>query len=95
VCHPGYFAPIDIGGVEYVDGGVHSATNADVLRTERLDVALVVARCRPAGPGGAPPTDRCVGDARRSTARPVPSSRGDMVVRFEPGPETLHAWVCG
>ena len=31
---PGYFQPVDIGGTEYVDGGVHSATNADVLRSE-------------------------------------------------------------
>ncbi|GIJ48133.1 hypothetical protein Val02_50190 [Virgisporangium aliadipatigenens] len=27
---PGYFTPIEIGGVEYVDGGVHSPTNADL-----------------------------------------------------------------
>ena len=39
---PGYFQPVDIGGTEYVDGGVHSATNADVLRTERLDVVVVI-----------------------------------------------------
>jgi hypothetical protein len=30
---PGYFAPLDIGGVEYFDGGVRSPTNADVLRS--------------------------------------------------------------
>jgi NTE family protein len=39
---PGYFQPVDIGGTEYVDGGVHSATNADVLRSERLDVVVVI-----------------------------------------------------
>ena len=32
---PAYFAPVSIGGVEYFDGGVHSPTNADVLRNAR------------------------------------------------------------
>ncbi len=38
---PGYFQPVEIGGREYVDGGVHSPTNADVLRKEDLDLVLV------------------------------------------------------
>ncbi len=29
---PGYFAPVQIGGHSYLDGGVHSPTNAAVLR---------------------------------------------------------------
>lgn len=29
---PGYFTPVRIGGASYVDGGVHSPTNADVVR---------------------------------------------------------------
>jgi NTE family protein len=39
---PGYFAPVRIGGRGYVDGGVHSPTNAAVLRGLGLDVVLVV-----------------------------------------------------
>ena len=39
---PGYFRPVDIGGTEYVDGGVHSATNADVLRSDGLDVVVII-----------------------------------------------------
>ena len=35
---PGYFAPVTIHGRRYVDGGVHSPTNADVLRREDLDL---------------------------------------------------------
>ena len=27
---PGYFAPVVVGGERFVDGGVHSTTNADV-----------------------------------------------------------------
>ena len=40
---PGYFAPVHIDGHSYVDGGVHSPTNAAVLRGQHLDVAIVVA----------------------------------------------------
>jgi NTE family protein len=39
---PGYFSGIDIGGRTYVDGGVISPTNADVLRREDLDLAVIV-----------------------------------------------------
>jgi NTE family protein len=38
---PGYFRPVEIGGHRYVDGGVRSPTNADVLR-RRTDLDLVV-----------------------------------------------------
>ena len=38
---PGYFSPVDVGGIEYLDGGVHSPTNADVVRGEGLDVVIV------------------------------------------------------
>jgi NTE family protein len=40
---PGYFSPVRIGRREYLDGGVHSSTNADVLRGEGVDLAIVVA----------------------------------------------------
>jgi len=39
---PGYFRPVEIDGEAHVDGGVISATNADVLARESLDVAVVV-----------------------------------------------------
>ena len=39
---PGYFRPVTIEGTEYVDGGVHSVTNADVLRSEGLDLVVIV-----------------------------------------------------
>lgn len=38
---PGYFAPVTIHGRRYVDGGVHSPSNADVLRRESLDLVIV------------------------------------------------------
>lgn len=39
---PGYFAPVRIGDHEYVDGGAHSPTNADVLLRDHLDLVVVV-----------------------------------------------------
>jgi NTE family protein len=32
---PGHLAPLRIGAHSYVDGGVHSPTNADLVRRER------------------------------------------------------------
>jgi NTE family protein len=37
---PGFFAPVEIGGREYVDGGLHSTSNLDVLRDEALDLVI-------------------------------------------------------
>ena len=39
---PTYFCPVEIDGVSYFDGGVHSPTSADVLRDEGLDLVVVV-----------------------------------------------------
>ena len=38
---PGYFAPVEVDGVTYVDGGVHSPTNADVLASVDVDLVVV------------------------------------------------------
>lgn len=38
---PGYFQPVDIDGTAYVDGGVHSPTNADLLAGADLDLVVV------------------------------------------------------
>jgi NTE family protein len=40
---PGFLSPVKIGTQTYVDGGVHSPTNADVLRGEDLDLVIIVA----------------------------------------------------
>jgi len=39
---PGYFAPVKIGGRSYIDGGVHSPTNAAILRGAGLDLVIVI-----------------------------------------------------
>ena len=40
---PGYFQPVVIDGERYVDGGVHSSTNLDLLAGEGLDLVVVSA----------------------------------------------------
>ena len=51
---PGYFRPVRVDGDSYVDGAVHSPTNADLLAGEGLDLVVVSAplgvRPRPARP---------------------------------------------
>ena len=49
---PGYFADVDIEGDGYVDGGVVSATNADVLSSYDVDLAIVISPMT--GVGGSP-----------------------------------------
>lgn len=50
---PGYFAPVLIGEHTYVDGGAHSPTNAALLRSEALDLGIVVSPM--SGPPGSRP----------------------------------------
>jgi NTE family protein len=38
---PGWYSPVVIDGVRFVDGGLWSPTNADVLQGERLDAVIV------------------------------------------------------
>jgi NTE family protein len=46
---PAFFEPVEIGGVRYVDGGVHSPTNADLLAGLDLDLVVVVSPMSVAG----------------------------------------------
>lgn len=39
---PGLFKPVRVGHAHYIDGGVHSPTNADLVAGLGLDVAIVV-----------------------------------------------------
>jgi NTE family protein len=90
---PGYFQPVDIGGTEYLDGGVHSATNADVLRFERLDVVLVISSMS-AARGSANGAD---GWLRRTVHRRMEreivrlQQSGLVVISLEPGAESRRA----
>jgi NTE family protein len=39
---PGFFRAVELSGRRYVDGGVHSVSNLDVLEEERLELVLVL-----------------------------------------------------
>jgi predicted acylesterase/phospholipase RssA len=39
---PAYFSPVQVDGVAYVDGGVHSPSNADVVARDRPDLVVVL-----------------------------------------------------
>jgi NTE family protein len=39
---PSYYRPVSIGGRRYVDGGIRSLTNADLLFDERCDLVIVL-----------------------------------------------------
>jgi NTE family protein len=49
---PSVLSPVKIGTQTYVDGGVHSPTNADVLRGEQLDLVIIVSPMSAEKPGG-------------------------------------------
>jgi len=90
---PGYFRPVRIDGVEHVDGGVHSSTNADVLRDQHLDLVVVVASMSVAG-GWAPTPDALLRrTVHRRLEREVRRLRkaGTEVVRIEPSARVIRA----
>lgn len=83
---PAYFAPVHLGDERYVDGGVHSPTNADVLVPDALDLVLVLSPMS-LGPGGGRPTDVALRLAvRRYLAQEVRRLRrtGARVVAVQP-----------
>ncbi len=52
---PGFYKPVEIGGRPYVDGGVYSPSNLDVLRAEPLEL-VVALNPMSSLDGGAPQT---------------------------------------
>lgn len=40
---PAYFKPVVVDGERYIDGGVHSTTNANLLTDHELDLVVVIA----------------------------------------------------
>lgn len=89
---PALFTPPRIAGQAYVDGGMHSATNADVLVHERLDLVVVLSPMS-LGPFAMPPVDvaprvlagrRLAGEVRRLRRA------GTRVVTVQPSPADVQ-----
>lgn len=95
---PGFYRPVQIGGRRYVDGGVRSASNLDILRDERLDLVIALnpmsSRERPA-PRAL--TDRFTVGARTAVGRRLGSEArrlrdaGTEVVLIQPTAADLAA----
>lgn len=90
---PGYFAPVRIEDLLYVDGGAHSPTNAAILREKALDLVIIVSPM--SGPANLP-TDLYSlsrGHAARLARREAKAlrDRGAAVITFRPGRNELEA----
>ena len=89
---PGIYVPAQIGKVEYIDGGVHSATNADL--TGMLGFDLVIISSAMTGASGA--LERVTNPIRswfsNKLANEVNEVRrqGTAVVVLEPHPDTFE-----
>ena len=89
---PGYFQPVNLDGTKYVDGGIHSSTNADLTAPLGLDVVVVSSAMTATPsvsvwPGG--PIDRAWHS--RTLRREVEKIRayGSSVLVFQPTAEDL------
>jgi NTE family protein len=91
---PGYFRPVTIGGEVYVDGGVHSPTNADVLAGRGLDLVVVSSPMsveRHALRAKLDLTARLLWHRYLVGERRALERGGTLVLAVEPGGETLRA----
>ena len=86
---PGFFTPVEHDGIRYVDGGVHSPTNLDLLQDLGLDLVVVSSPMSTVGgtvrfsadfPGRLMSRLRLAQEARRVR------SLGTPVVAFQPNP---------
>lgn len=91
---PGWFSPVEVAGRRYVDGGVHSTTNADLLadRHGGPDLDLVVVSAPMAGRWRALRANASAlsrTSARVALDREVAAlrRRGAQVLVLQPGPE--------
>jgi NTE family protein len=91
---PAFFAPVSIDGVRYVDGGVHSPTNADLVAELALDLVVISSPMSIARGGVRVAPDQ---PARRlsrfALAREVARLRrpGSSVLTFQPTDSDLSA----
>jgi NTE family protein len=85
---PGFFAPVAVGGTRYVDGGVHSPTNADLLADHGLDLVIVSSPMSHTGPWPALGLDapgRAIARAALRREERIVRSAGSPIVVIQPG----------
>lgn len=90
---PGFFRPVEHGGRRYVDGGVHSPTNADLAAGAGFELVVIVSPMS---------ATRLAHGALLPSARPIHARRladevdqvrraGGQVLTFQPTPEDVSA----
>ena len=90
---PGFFQPVEHAGRRYVDGAVHSPTNADLLADTGFDLVVVVSPMSETRGGRAPSLPGLRGVQARQLANEVKRIRatGTDVVTFQPTPADVAA----
>ncbi|MCC5952178.1 MAG: patatin-like phospholipase family protein [Acidimicrobiia bacterium] len=89
---PGYFSPVELDGRRYIDGGSHSATNADLTAGLGFDLVVVISPLTGTRPTvGGNPTHLARALRSRVLAREVAAVRrtGSRVLVIQPSPEDL------
>jgi NTE family protein len=93
---PGFYRPVVIGGRRYVDGGMYSASNLDLLAERDLDLVICLnptSSLHQASPGG--PAARVAARVRAGAGRRLGReakkvrASGTEVVLIQPGAEDL------
>ncbi|MDQ3933715.1 MAG: patatin-like phospholipase family protein [Actinomycetota bacterium] len=91
---PGFYRPVEIGGRRYVDGGLWSTSNLDILRAAELDLVVCLNPTSSLHPPFAwNPVERVAGLFQRMSGRRLGSERkilraaGTEVVLIQPTPE--------
>jgi NTE family protein len=95
---PGFFAPVALDGARYVDGGVHSTTNADLLADLDPPPKLVIVSAPMSAVGGALPRQQTFSLrqlVRRQVAGEVAALRakGIEVVTLQPTATDLGVMI--
>jgi NTE family protein len=89
---PGYFSPVEVHDERYLDGGVHSPTNAAVLARESLDLVVVVSPMSARRPGnvGVDALARRYAGAKLRREIDVLERNDVPTVVLEPGPDLVR-----
>ena len=91
---PMYFRPVVIGGRRYVDGGVHSMINLDLIAGQELDLVIAVSPMSQAPALGPLSPGALVRQAMRSRLHAETAAlrkTGQSVVTIEPGRSVISS----
>ncbi len=90
---PGVFRPVEHEGRQYIDGGVHSPTNADLFAEAGLDVVVIISPMSATRRGHGPswPTLRPMHAQQLAGEVKALRAKGTEVITFQPTPADVEA----